>query len=159
MGLLVWLFTVSSVGWFAGLFLALIATVLLARTLIWASCSGHPAMDGSDWQPDPVVAPTLPMATVPPIATVPVVTVDDSASDDLKKIKGVGPKLEEVLHENGIIRFAQIAAWDEVEIDRFVGIVGRMGSRIRSDDWVGQAKLLAAGGETEHSRNVARGEG
>ena len=26
------------------------------------------------------------------------------------------------------------------------------------DDWVGQAKVLAAGGETEHSRRVERGE-
>lgn len=41
-------------------------------------------------------------------------------------------------------RFAQIAAWDDAEIDRFAELIGRMGSRIRSDDWVGQARDLAA---------------
>lgn len=79
------------------------------------------------------------------------------AADDLKKIKGVGPKLEELLQANGIRRFAQIAAWDEAEMDRFAELIGRMGGRIRSDDWVGQARLLAAGGDTEFSKRVDEG--
>ncbi|MDP5305799.1 hypothetical protein [Paracoccus spongiarum] len=80
------------------------------------------------------------------------------AADDLKKIKGVGPKLEEVLHQHGISRFAQIAGWDDAEIDRMAEAIGRMGGRIRSDDWVGQARILAAGGETEFSGRVEDGE-
>src|SRR5690606_32443368 len=32
--------------------------------------------------------------------------------DDLKKIKGIGPKLELLLNQNGIYHFHQIAAWD-----------------------------------------------
>ena len=36
--------------------------------------------------------------------------------------------------------------------------LGRNGGRIERDDWVGQARILAAGGETEHSRRVDRGE-
>lgn len=79
-------------------------------------------------------------------------------ANDLKEIKGVGPKLEQLLHENGITRFDQIAAWDDAEMDRFAELIGRMGSRIRSDDWVGQAKTLAAGGETEFSRRVGEGD-
>ena len=77
--------------------------------------------------------------------------------DDLKEIKGVGPKLEELLHENGITRFAQIAAWDEEEIDRHAELIGRMGGRIRSEDWVGQARVLADGGQTAFSRRVEEG--
>lgn len=30
--------------------------------------------------------------------------------------------------------------------------------RASRDDWIGQSKILAAGGETEHSRRVDRGE-
>lgn len=78
--------------------------------------------------------------------------------DDLKQIKGVGPKLEELLHENGVTRFSQIAEWSDAEMDRFAELIGRMGSRIRSDDWVGQARTLAAGGETEFSQRVDKGD-
>ncbi|WBU53666.1 hypothetical protein [Paracoccus sp. SCSIO 75233] len=79
-------------------------------------------------------------------------------ADDLKQIKGVGPKLQEVLHENGITRFEQIAAWTDADIDHFAEVIGSMGGRIRSDDWVAQARLLAAGGDTEFSRRVDKGE-
>lgn len=82
----------------------------------------------------------------------------DAEPDDLKQIKGVGPKLEETLHENGVTRFDQIAAWTDEDVDRFAEIIGRMGSRIRSDDWVEQAKVLAAGGETEFSKRVEEGD-
>lgn len=80
------------------------------------------------------------------------------AVDDLKEIKGVGPALETLLHENGVTSFAQIAGWTDAEIDRHAELIGRMGSRIRSDDWVAQAKVLAAGGSTEFSRRVDKGE-
>lgn len=78
--------------------------------------------------------------------------------DDLKEIKGVGPKLEQVLHENGVTQFAQIAEWDDAQIDSFAEKIGSMGGRIRSDDWVAQAKILAAGGETEFSARVDKGD-
>jgi predicted flap endonuclease-1-like 5' DNA nuclease len=35
----------------------------------------------------------------------------DGKPDDLKKISGVGPKLEGVLNEMGFYHFDQIAAW------------------------------------------------
>lgn len=78
--------------------------------------------------------------------------------DDLKQIKGVGPKLEELLHANGITQFAQIADWSDADIDHFAEVIGRMGGRIRSDDWKAQARVLAAGGETEFSQRVDKGE-
>lgn len=81
-----------------------------------------------------------------------------AASDDLKEIKGVGPQLERLLHDNGVNSFAQIAGWADADIDRFAGLIGRMGGRIRSDDWVQQAKILAAGGDTAFSRRVDKGE-
>ncbi|MFV0409129.1 MAG: hypothetical protein ACK5LJ_05360 [Paracoccus sp. (in: a-proteobacteria)] len=84
--------------------------------------------------------------------------VKAATSDNLKEIKGVGPALETLLRENGVTSFAQIAAWTDAEIERFAELIGRMGGRIRSDDWVAQAKVLAAGGSTEFSRRVDKGE-
>lgn len=79
------------------------------------------------------------------------------APDDLKRIKGIGPKLSEWLHENGVTQFAQIAAWDSAAVADFAERMGRMGGRIQADDWVGQAKTLAAGGETAFSHRVDEG--
>ena len=62
--------------------------------------------------------------------------------DDLKQIRGVGPKLESLLHEMGVWTFDQIAGWGEAELDwvdeRLDGFTGRA----RRDDWVGQAREL-----------------
>ena len=71
--------------------------------------------------------------------------------DDLKLIKGVGPKLEALLNRMGFHHFDQIAAWTAAEVawvdDNLEGFKGR----VSRDDWVAQAKILAAGGETEFS--------
>ena len=61
--------------------------------------------------------------------------------DDLKKIGGVGPKLEETLNNLGIYHFSQVAAWtaDEVQwVDDNLSFKGR----IDRDDWIGQATEL-----------------
>jgi predicted flap endonuclease-1-like 5' DNA nuclease len=76
-------------------------------------------------------------------APVPVDLPDDG--DDLSLIKGLGPKLVDQLRELGVTRFAQIAAWDDAEIDRIDAQLGRFQGRIRRDDWPAQARLLAAG--------------
>ena len=67
------------------------------------------------------------------------------ATDDFARIKGVGPKLVTLLPTLGVTSFAQIAAWDEAEIDRIDGQLGLFAGRIRRDSWVEQAKFLAAG--------------
>ena len=63
--------------------------------------------------------------------------------DDLRRLKGVGPKLVSVLHENGVTRFSQIAAWSDEDIDRIDAKLGRFQGRVRRDDWVRQAEYLA----------------
>ncbi len=62
-------------------------------------------------------------------------------ADDLKRISGVGPKLEQILNGLGILRFADIAAWSDADIERIDAELGFEG-RIRRDDCVGQAKAL-----------------
>nr|WP_272937847.1 5' DNA nuclease [Xaviernesmea oryzae] len=60
---------------------------------------------------------------------------------DLKRISGIGPKLEGVLKGMGVTGLAEIAAWNDADIARFDKELGFEG-RIRRDDWVGQAKAL-----------------
>ena len=66
-----------------------------------------------------------------------------AGADDLTRIKGVGPKLVQQLRELGVTTFAQIAAWDDAEINRIDARLGRFQGRIRRDDWREQARLLA----------------
>jgi NADH-quinone oxidoreductase subunit E len=61
---------------------------------------------------------------------------------DLKRIPGIGPKLEQVLKGLGVLSLADIAAWTTVDVARMDKELGFEG-RIARDDWVGQAKLLA----------------
>lgn len=68
-----------------------------------------------------------------------------ASGDDLRRIKGVGPKLVTILNEQGVTSFAQVAAWSEADIDRIDAQLGRFQGRIRRDSWVEQAKLLQAG--------------
>ncbi|MCW1933276.1 50S ribosomal protein L21 [Pararhodobacter zhoushanensis] len=64
-------------------------------------------------------------------------------ADDLKKISGVGPKLEGLLHQNGVFHFDQIAAWTESEIAYMDDQLSFKG-RIARDNWLEQAATLAA---------------
>jgi len=63
--------------------------------------------------------------------------------DDLKKISGVGPKLEGVLHEIGVFHFDQISAWGPAEIAHMDDRLSFKG-RIERDDWIAQATQFSA---------------
>lgn len=91
-------------------------------------------------EPAAGVAATAPAAEPAPAAA-------PSRKDDLTRIKGLGPKLAATLRDMGVTTFAQVAAWDDAEIDRVDAQLGRFQGRIRRDDWVGQARLLASGDE------------
>ena len=82
----------------------------------------------------------------------------DGGADDLKAIKGIGPKLEAMLHDMGVYHFDQIAAWTDEEVawvdENLVGFKGR----VSRDGWVDQARVLADGGATEFSDRVKKGD-
>ena len=67
-----------------------------------------------------------------------------AGADDLKLIKGVGPKLEKLLNEMGFYHYDQIAKWGPAELAwvdaNLEGFIGRA-SR---DNWIDQAKSLAS---------------
>lgn len=73
----------------------------------------------------------------------------DSGADNLKLIKGIGPKLEAMLNKMGFFHFDQIAdwgpehvAWVDANLEGFKGRVSR-------DNWVEQARVLADTGHAE----------
>lgn len=77
------------------------------------------------------IHPELPEAAGPP--------------DDLRVLKGVGPKLAAMLNENGITRFDQLAALNAGQIARLDANLGAFSGRITRDRLVEQAGFLASG--------------
>lgn len=77
----------------------------------------------------------------------------DGNGDDLKMIKGVGPKLEATLNALGFYHYDQISAWTPENIawvDKSLSFSGR----INRENWLEQAKVLASGEETEFSKRA-----
>ena len=64
-------------------------------------------------------------------------------ADPLQEISGVGPKMENLLHDLGYYHFDQIAAWSPSEVawvdDNLEGFKGR----VSRDNWITQARALA----------------
>jgi predicted flap endonuclease-1-like 5' DNA nuclease len=91
----------------------------------------------------PDVVESADVAAPPPAA--PVAAPAAGQADDLKRIKGVGPKLSALLASLGVTSYAQIAAWTEADIARIDPQLGSFQGRIVRDNWVEQCRLLAAG--------------
>ncbi len=77
--------------------------------------------------------------------------------DDLKEVSGIGLKIEEILNSLGIYYFEQISKWSSENIDWIENYLS-VKRRVKKEDWVGQSKLLAAGGHTEFSKKVKSGD-
>jgi len=75
----------------------------------------------------------------------PIASPRDGRPDDLRRISGVGPKIEGILHELGIYHFDQIAAWEPRQI-AWVDDKLQFKGRIGRENWVEQARALAAEG-------------
>jgi len=85
-------------------------------------------------------------------------TARKAGADDLKRIKGVGPKLETTLNELGIYHYDQIAKWTPEHV-MWVDDHLKFKGRIARDGWVDQSQTLAAGGETEFSKRADKAAG
>ena len=70
----------------------------------------------------------------------------DNRPDDLKRIKGIGPKLEKLCNSLGFYHFDQIAAWSDEEIAWVDQNLEGFKGRVVRDTWVAQAKELAREG-------------
>jgi len=70
----------------------------------------------------------------------------DGKPDDLKLIKGIGPKFEKDLNGKGIYYFRQIAAWKAKDVTMVEGVIDSFPGRIQRDEWIKQAGGLSKGG-------------
>jgi len=80
----------------------------------------------------------------------------DGKPDKLQMISGVGPKLEKTLHGLGYFHFDQIAAWGKDQVD-WVDEHLRYKGRIERDEWIAQAKLLAADDMEQYNKLYGSG--
>lgn len=65
--------------------------------------------------------------------------------DDLKRLKGVGPKLATMLNQMGIVRYDQIAKLAPSQVDAIDAQLGAFKGRFQRDRIVEQADYLARG--------------
>lgn len=97
-----------------------------------------------------VVAPKVetpaPVAeVVAPKVETPAPVAASGKADDLKKIEGIGPKIEQLLHDKGIITFSILAATSAEDVK---AILTEAGPRYTIHDpatWGKQAEMAAAG--------------
>jgi len=91
------------------------------------------------------VAPAVVVEAAAPVADTPKATSTEIKPDDLKKIEGIGPKIEEHLNNGGISTFAELAM---ASFEQLKEILDNAGPRYRMHDpstWPQQATLAAAG--------------
>jgi predicted flap endonuclease-1-like 5' DNA nuclease len=170
-------------GILASIFMGAVVFIVVGLLLGWIFCSElKPPVQSNETStapsaPEPAPAPaaepapvTAPVAQAPEVEAPVVEAVEDAVrpealsgardggADDLKMIKGVGPKLEIMLNELGFYHFDQIAGWSAAEVawvnDNLTGFKGR----VSRDNWVEQARKLASGQETEFSKRVSDGD-
>ena len=168
-------------GILASIFMGAVVFIVVGLLLGWIFCSElKPLVQPNDTsaapsapEPAPVSEPApaaAPVALAPKAEAPEVEAVEDAVrpealsgarnggADDLKMMKGVGPKLEIMLNELGFYHFDQIAGWSAAEVawvnDNLTGFKGR----VSRDNWVEQARKLASGQETEFSKRVSDGD-
>ena len=94
-----------------------------------------PAVDAEDYVPAEDDKPEL------------LTEARESGPDDLKVIKGIGPKLEKLCNQLGVYHYDQIASWTDKEVAWVDHNLDGFKGRIVRDEWVSQAKVLAAGND------------
>jgi predicted flap endonuclease-1-like 5' DNA nuclease len=66
--------------------------------------------------------------------------------DDLKRIRGIGPRFEKALKALGVMTFDEIAAWSPGDVEEFAGKLKVRPGRIAKDGWIESARTLAKRG-------------
>ncbi|TIV77562.1 MAG: proton-conducting membrane transporter, partial [Mesorhizobium sp.] len=99
--------------------------------------------------------PAAPKAAAPKAAAKKAAPASTKAAtgkaDNLRRLIGIGPVNEKLLKGLGVTSYAQIAAWTAADVKRIEDVLNFDG-RIAREQWIEQAKLLAAGDEKEFAR-------
>jgi len=143
------------------LLLAALLGFIIGYLFCKATCNDDPGCDTGAHDETYSVAGTLQesdkMEVDPGVAPERLESPRNGQKDNLTRIKGIGVKIEETLNEEGIYHFDQIANWTEENI-KWVDANVAFPGRVKRENWVEQAKVLAAGEETEFSKRVDAGE-
>ncbi len=105
-------------------------------------------------------APTSPwalvgVATAAAIAaTIAAPATIDPGPADLSRIEGVDENTAELLSDNGITSYDQIARWTTGDVERFDTLLQQLG-RVSRQNWIEQAKMLADGKQTAFNRRMS----
>jgi molybdopterin-containing oxidoreductase family membrane subunit len=76
------------------------------------------------------------------LETIGVFDASRDTPDNLKRVKGIGPQMEQTLNQLGIFTFAQVGRMTEREYELLDSITGSFPGRAMRDDWAGQAQRL-----------------
>lgn len=157
--------------WVEQYWVLLVIGVVVALVALWwligSSSERSPearTKDGIEQEISPVITgpSAMPFDVPPPIDAVPptaepeVITepeqlaepihaVPAGPADELTRMKGVGPKVAAMLNGLGVTRYDQIAAWTDADVAHIDAQLGTFKGRIMRDQWVEQARFLAAG--------------
>ena len=80
-------------------------------------------------------------------------TPRQSGRDNFLKIRGINSEIMQMLNDLGIYHFDQISNWNNKNCDWVEELLHLQG-RIRAEQWVDQAKILASGKETAFSMKI-----
>lgn len=116
------------------------------------------ARDAPSRTPPALASPSNDAAALPPPEFSPMRPAGLSAPrngvpDHLQRIRGIGKANEDLLNGFGIYHFGQIAAWTPAEV-RWIASHMRFPETIENDDWIGQAIILASGGDTGYVKSA-----
>ena len=125
----------------------IVAPVAVAGGAVPLMLTPEPVLDTPAPEPEAAPEPVQPApAAAAPAAPAPTpAPAEASVPDDLLLLKGVGPKLKALLAEQGITRFAQIAAWTPADLAAIDPKLGTFKGRPERDNWIDQAQYLAKG--------------
>jgi predicted flap endonuclease-1-like 5' DNA nuclease len=121
-------YQLSSVPWWIWLLLVIVLIILVYLIISGSGKKEAPAIEA------PPAAKVEPEPEPEPVVITP---------DDLTKVEGIGPKINQFLQDAGIQTFAQLAEYDMEQLDKMLDE-----AKLRLADpttWADQARLAAAG--------------
>ena len=107
----------------------------------------HSVSDAANAEAKSTAKPASPKAESKPKAEIKAkaVKIIASVKDDLKKIEGIGPKIEEILNTAGILSFADLSKSGTDELKSLLATAGKRYQIHNPSTWAQQARLAAAG--------------
>ncbi len=112
-----------------GLIIGLVVAVITIVLILWGNKAPRAGVAPED-EEEPV-----PQAAAKPVET--------HAEDDLVILEGIGPKVADILKQNGISTFAQLAATPVPALQKILQDNGL--GFMKPDSWPEQGRLAAAG--------------